>query len=120
MLRGSLVVLAVVALGAGGVSTAQAAGGIRELSGSGKASFIRDAGLDVKPRCIAVGVAKSDPRWAISSFTGKCGPHSGHNYVYRKNSKGTWKFLFYDMDNDGCDRFRMPTSVRADFAGYVC
>lgn len=119
-LKALAVAVAALGLVLGGTSAAQASSGIRELTGAKKQAFFRDLGWTEPLRCQAVGVAKSNKRWAISSATGKCGPHGGHNYVYKKNKKGKWKYLFYDMQIDGCDRFRMPSSVRQDFYPYVC
>jgi len=102
-------------------SSAQASDpGIRELQGNSKRAFFKDAGFTGALRCFSVGVSRSNARWAIAAPSGKCGPNSGHSYVYKQQRTGKWKFLFYDMENDGCDRFRMPAGVRKDFRYYVC
>ena len=67
-----------------------------------------------------MGVSRSDQRWAIVSSSFKCGPASGHVQVYKLKRDGHWRYLFYDMENDGCDRFKMPASVRSNFGPYVC
>ena len=94
--------------------------GIGEVKGADKQAFFASVGWDGPYRCINIGVSKSNPRWAIVSPSGKCGPHSGHNQIFKQKPNGQWKYLFYDMENDGCDRFRMPAAVRSDFAPYVC
>ena len=93
---------------------------IRNLRGSEKQAFFTSVGWDMALKCMFVGVARSNERWAIASPTTKCGPNSGHSVVYKRNAQGKWKMKFYDMQNDGCDRFNVPASVRADFSPYVC
>lgn len=90
------------------------------LRGSAKAEFMASIGWGGKARCLGVGVARSNNRWAMAWSTDKCGPHSGHTRVFRKSPQGKWVYLFYDMEDDGCKRFNMPQSVRRDFAPYVC
>ena len=93
---------------------------IREVKGADKRAFFASVGWDGPYRCINIGVSKSNPRWAIVAPSGKCGPNSGHSQIFKQKPNGQWKYLFYDMQNDGCDRFRMPAAVRSDFAPYVC
>lgn len=94
--------------------------GIRDLRGTEKRAFLRSVEWAESPKCYIVGVSRSNPKWALAGPSSKCGPNSGHSAVFKQKRSGQWKFLFYDMDNNGCDRFRMPASVRADFRYYVC
>ncbi|MDO8732568.1 MAG: hypothetical protein Q7L55_08370 [Actinomycetota bacterium] len=74
-------------------------------------------------RCTDVALAKSNRKWALVSTSpfgyAHCGPSSGHTQVIKRTASG-WKYLFYDMENDGCQRFHVPASVRHDFAPFVC
>lgn len=99
---------------------AAAADGIREFAASEKRDFFNSVGWTGPLKCYFVGVARANPRWALAGASGKCGAASGHIAVYKRSSQGEWKYLFYDMEDDGCDRFRMPASVRGDFRYYVC
>ena len=109
-----------VALILTGGSPATAAQGIRDLRSSEKRAFFDSVGWSGPLKCYLVGVAESNARWALAGASGKCGATSGHSAVYKRTARGEWKYLFYDMENDGCDRFKMPASVRSDFAPYVC
>ena len=92
----------------------------RDLRGVEKQAFFNSQGWQWKLKCTFVRVAVSNERWAMVTPNSKCGPNSGHSAVYRHLSNGKWKYLFYDGDNGGCSRFRMPESVRRDFSPYVC
>lgn len=104
-----------------GTGAAQAADdGIRNLTRAETREFLTAAGLRGPARCYLVGLSRSNERWALVSPTQACGPNSGHSTVYRQRADGTWRYLFYDMQVDGCEEFGMPAAVRADFTPYVC
>jgi hypothetical protein len=90
-----------------------------ETRGPVKAKLMRAMDLGHQPECWSVALSKSNHSWAIVSPTTACGPNSGHSRIFQKSGH-KWKYLFYDMQNDGCDVFKMPASVRRDFSPYVC
>jgi hypothetical protein len=94
--------------------------GFRTLAGAEKRRALGDLGVTGPSRCFTVDVANSDPDWIMFSPTDKCGPTSGHTSVYHKTTAQQWEYMFYDMENDGCERVSMPKSVRADFSPYIC
>lgn len=74
-------------------------------------------------RCTNISLAKSNKNWALMNTSPygfrHCSPASSHTQVLKLTAKG-WRQLFYDMENNGCRKFHMPTSVRKDFSPYVC
>lgn len=113
----ALLMVSVASLGIGPALADES--GIIETTGSQKAALMRAMGMSGEPVCVSIALSRSNRRWAIVSATNKCGPNSGHTQVYKKTPSG-WKYLFYDMENDGCSRFHMPKAVERDFTPWVC
>lgn len=118
--RRILAAIACLGILAGATPAAAASDTIRDLAGKEKRAFFSSVGWHGSLECQWVGVSVSNRNWAIAAPTNECGENSGHSQIYRRTASGKWKYLFYDMENDGCTRFHMPSAVRDDFRGYVC
>lgn len=94
--------------------------GLRDATRAEARAFFAASGLDGPIRCLLISFSRSNPRWALVSPTENCGPNSGHTWVYKQGRDGQWKALFYDMQVDACEKFKVPAAVTRDLRPYVC
>lgn len=94
--------------------------GLRDATRAEARAFFDHSDLTGPLRCFLISFSQSNARWALVTPTQKCGPNSGHAYVYKQRANGQWKSLFYDMQTDACETFHVPAAVASDLRPYVC
>jgi hypothetical protein len=120
--HGAAAVTAIAVVAAGGLLTPAAADddGLRDATRAEARAFFAASDLDGPTRCVLISFSRSNARWALVSPTENCGPNSGHSWVYKQGRDGQWKALFYDMQVDACEKFKVPAAVTRDLRPYVC